>query len=368
MASGADRFFGADEIERARRYHRPLYWAVGAELALAFGVLSAFAFTAAGDVADGLPWWGAGPALAALVVAALWVAALPVSLYRHLHERRWGFGTQGALGWLSDRLRGLAVTLILTVLPLTALVAIARAWPSWWPVAGAAGAALLVLGGSFLGPVLFEPVFNRFAPLADDSLAEELRDLAKRAGVPVRDVLVADASRRTTKSNAYVSGLGRTRRVVLYDTLLSRARTRELRLVVAHELGHRRDRHVLKATLLAMGGAVAEIAALWSLLQWGRLRDVAGVEGMGDSRVVPFVLLAAGIAQLAVAPLVAAVSRRWERQADRFALALTDDPEAYEAAQRDLARANLADLDPPRALYLFLFSHPTPPERLAAAA
>src|SRR5204862_2530403 len=133
--------------------------------------------------------------------------------------------------------------------------ALARAFPQAWPLVAAPGAAVIVLVLGLLAPVVLEPVFNRFAPLDDEALSADLRALADRAGVPIRDVLVADASRRTSKENAYVSGLGRTRRVVLYDTLLGRADPPQLRLVVAHELGHRRARHVAKGTLLAMAGA-----------------------------------------------------------------------------------------------------------------
>src|SRR5258705_12928213 len=113
----------------------------------------------------------------------------------------------------------------------------------------------IVLLSSSLALAVLEPRFNRSNPLADEELAESLRALAREAGVPVRDVLVADASRRTTKENAYVSGLGATRRVVVYDTLLARGSAQEVRLVVAHELGHRRDGHVLKGTLPAPLGA-----------------------------------------------------------------------------------------------------------------
>jgi STE24 endopeptidase len=206
--------------------------------------------------------------------------------------------------------------------------------------------------------VVLEPLFNRYAPLPDEPLAAELRALAARAGVPIGNVLVVDASRRTRKANAYVSGLGRTRRVVVSDTLLAEASPAELRLVVAHELGHRRDQHVLRATLLAMAGAVAATVVVWALLGT-RVADPHGV---------PLLLLIGLGLQFAAAPALTALSRRWERAADRCALELTGDRAAFETAFRRLARTNLSDLDPPRLLYLVLFTHPTPPERLAAAA
>ena len=349
------------QVARARGYHRPLYAALLADVALGLGLLAALAFTAFGDglyePVEAWPWWARTLAFAALVVGVTAVAALPLSFWRgYVYERRWGFSTQGLGGWLADRAKSVAIAVVLTSLPVLTLVALARALPRAWPLVAVPAAALLVLALGTLAPVLLEPLFNRFAPLADAELAAELRALAERAAVPVRDVLVADASRRTRKENAYVSGLGRTRRVVLYDTLLARADPREIRLVVAHELGHRRARHVAKAIVLAMAGAAVAIVVYWAL-----------VDDAADPRATPFLLLLVSVLELAALPVVSAVSRRWEREADRFSLDLTRDAHAFERAHRELAASNLSDLDPPRALYLLLFSHPTPPERLAAA-
>src|SRR5262249_49470756 len=180
-------------------------------------------------------------------------------------------------------------------------------------LAAAGGAALAVLLAAFLAPVAIEPLFNRFAPLGDTALTADLQRLAERAGTPVRDVLVAHASRPTRKVNAYVSGLGRTRRVVLFDTLLTEAGPREARLVVAHELGHRKARHVLQRTLLAMTGAVVGIACVWALMRLPSLLDAIGATGPGDPHVIPFVLLAFSALELAALPAGAALGRRWER-------------------------------------------------------
>ena len=236
-----------------------------------------------------------------------------------------------------------------------AAVCLARAWPTWWPLPAAAGLALAVLALMFVSPVVLEPLFNRFRPLEDERLAGALRALADRAGVPVRDVLVADASRRTTRTNAYVSGLGPTRRVVVWDTLLASASEAELALVVAHELGHRRDRHVVKGTLIAMAGAVVAVLVL---------RAALGTPQPGDFPLAALVFV--GL-ELAGMPLLAWTSRRWERAADRCSLELTGDREAFACVHVALARKNLSDLSPPRLAYLMLFTHPTPPERLELA-
>jgi peptidase M48-like protein/CAAX prenyl protease-like protein len=299
-------------------------------------------------------------------VGASTVARLPLSVYRYRHERRWEFSTQGVGGWVADLAKGLAISLVLVGLTMLGLVGAARAFPHAWPVVAAAAAAALVLLLSFVAPVVLEPVFNRFRPLPDERLTAELCALADRAGVPVRDVLVADASRRTRKHNAYVSGLGRTRRVVIWDTLLEQGNERGVKVVAAHELGHRRLRHVAWGTLVGMAGAAASVVALWAVLRWSWLRDALDVTGAGDPGVVPFVIAFSTALDLAAVPLWTAMSRRFERSADRFSLELTQDPEAYESVHRGLALANLSDLDPPRLYYLALHGHPTAPERVAA--
>ena len=247
------------------------------------------------------------------------------------------------------------------------IAAAAHAWPALWPAIVAAAAAAFVLILSFVAPVILEPLFSRFTSLTDLELAGSLRSLADRAGLPVQRILVADASRRTRKLNAYVSGLGRTRRIVLFDTLLADASGREAELVVAHELGHRRAHHLAKSTLLGMLGAAAFVIVAWGLLRWPALRQSIGAASPADPRMVPFLLLLASVLGLLASPLGAALSRRWERQADVFSLELTRDLETFESTHRRLALSNLADLDPPRLLYLAWFSHPTPPERITAA-
>jgi STE24 endopeptidase len=362
--------FTAEEVERARRYHRPLYAAFAADLVLGLALLFVLAFDSWGDWlfrrVSGFPWWAATLAFSGMVIGVSLVVRLPISFWRsYLHEHQWGFSTQSVKGWLVDRAKGLLVGASLTSLTLLGFVGLARAFPTWWPAVTALAAALLVLFLSFVAPVIFEPIFNKFTPLEDEELSGELRALADRAGVPVRDVLVSDASRRTKKENAYVSGLGKTRRVVVYDTMLGRAQPRQVGLVVAHELGHRRLRHVLKGTLLGMFGMAAGVLVIWALLQSDAVLRAVGASSAGDPRVVPFVLLVGAVLQLIGMPFESALSRRWETDADRFSLRLTGDVEVFEDSFRALAESNLSDLDPPRPVYLMAFSHPTPPERIA---
>jgi STE24 endopeptidase len=340
--------FSSAEVERARQYHRPLYVALFAGLAIDLAALVALTFV---DLPR--PWWAQVVAGTAFVLGCVWAVGLPLAWWRLGHERAWGFSTQTTRAWWGDRARSLAVSVALGVPTIGGLLALAHLFPHGWPwIAATAGAGLALLV-SFVAPVVLEPVFNRFRPLEGD-LADRLRRTAERAGVPVRDVLVADASRRTTKQNAYVSGIGRTRRVVLWDTLLD-APPEEVELVVAHELGHRRMRHVQRGTILAMAGAIVFVAVLRLVRPHPEPHDAA------------LVLLVGSLLELPALPLGAALSRRWERAADRFSLTVTGDPAVFAAVHRRLALANLADLRPPKWLYYALFTHPTPPQRLAAA-
>jgi STE24 endopeptidase len=368
--STGQEVFSPEQVERARRYHRPVYVVRVLGITLSLIVLGLLAFSAFGDalhgLVDGLPWWAEALAFAALVVVVQSILHTPLAFWRgYLHEREWGFSTQTVLGWTIDRLKGLGIGVVLTAVPLFALIATVHAFPGWWPVPAAVGAALLVLLVGFIAPVVLEPVFNRFKPLPDKQLADELRELAVRAGVPVRDVLVSDASRRTRKHNAYVSGLGKTRRVVLWDTLLSRGEPGEIKLVVAHELGHRRYRHVARWTVFSMTSVAAFVVLLWLLFQWDSLLGAIGASGPGDPRVLPFVLFLGTVLELVFQPFALAISRRWERDCDRFSLDLTGDAESYQRTHRLLALENLGDLSPPRPAYLFFASHPTARERLA---
>ncbi len=352
--------FTADERARARAYHRPLYLALLVDVALAAGLLAALAWSSLGDwlfsPLTSLSPVAAAAAYAALVTAFSSVIRAPLAFWRGWwRERRWGFSTQGVGDWLGDRAKGLAVSLVLGAGAWASAVALARALPGWWALPAGAALALAVLLLSFVAPVVLEPLFNRFRPLDDEALAASLRVLSQRAGVPVREVLVADASRRTTKVNAYVSGIGRTRRVVLFDTLLEGSDPAAVEVVVAHELGHRREGHVAKFTLLAMAGAAGAVLVLWAVL---------GTR-VGDPSTLPEALLLLLALELVALAPGAWLSRRFERAADRCSLELTEQPTAFARAHLELARRNLSDLEPPRLVYLLLFSHPTAPERLA---
>jgi STE24 endopeptidase len=247
--------------------------------------------------------------LAVVLVADL--ITLPFAAWRQSVLARYGLSTQGWGGWTVDLLKSYAVSAVIGAVALLGFYTVIRLAPRWWWAFGAAGAAGLVVLLSFILPVLVEPVFNRFTPMEQGPLRNELVTMAARDGVPVRDVLVADASRRTRAVNAYVSGLGPTRRVVVYDTLLREATPAEVTSVVAHELGHAKDRDVLVGTLTGALGAALAVVALYLVGSWP-----AVVPGRGRLIAEPpgFMLIALQtVAGLVTAPAQALISRRVER-------------------------------------------------------
>jgi STE24 endopeptidase len=302
-----------------------------------------------------------------VLLFTLWLVSLPFAVRRHIVLRDHGLSTQGWAGWSVDLLKSLGVAAVTGAVVLAGFYTLTRLAPAWWWAFGAVAAAALIVVLSFVFPVVVEPLFNTFTPMPDGPLREELVTMAARDGIPVRDVLVADASRRTRGLNAYVSGLGATRRLVVYDTLLREATPGQVRSVVAHELGHTRERDSDIGALLGALGAAAAVVGLYLLGEWDALLGRAGVDSIAAPTAIGLVLAVLAVAGLVSGPLQNLVSRRIEARADQHALRLTGDPAEFAAMQLRLAEVNLADVQPPRIEYLLFATHPDTVERLAAA-
>ena len=368
------RDFTRAELAREVAFHRAVRpWSYGS-LLLGLLVAVGLALTRAGGrlvaaVARPLGGgWVWQVLLGTLVLTAIGrLVTLPLSARSEAVRRDYGLSTRTWPGWLADVGKGVLVTAALSALVLLALVGAARlARRTWWAW-GAAATAALAVAGSFAYPLVVEPVFADFTPLPAGELRADLLALADRDGVPVEEVLVADASQRTTALNAYVSGFGSSRRIVVYDTLVRDATPEEVALVVAHELGHAEARDVLTGTLLAALAGAAAVCLLALLLSWRPLLRRAGADGPGDPRVVPLLLALAAVGTLLAAPASNLVSRRVEARADVHALDLTRDTATFVATQRRLALANLSDLEPHPLAYAFFATHPGVTERLALA-
>jgi len=292
---------------------------------------------------------------------------LPLDALAERVLRRYGLSTQTWGSWLLDAVKGAAVAAVMTSLVLLAVLALVRWAPrTWWAWAAGVTAAFVIVG-SFVYPLLVEPVFNSFTSLPAGSLRTDLLSMAERDAVPVKDVLVADASRRTTSLNAYVSGFGSTRRIVVFDTLVASATPAEVKLIVAHELGHAKRQDVLVGTLLGALGSAAGVCALALLLSWAPLLRRAGASSPGDPRVIPLLLFLVAIGTLLLAPAGNLISRRIEARADVHSLDVTRDVPTFISTEQRLARTNLSDLDPNPLIYLLFSTHPTSPQRIAIA-
>jgi STE24 endopeptidase len=368
------RDFTPAQLAREDAFHAALRPWSYASLALGLVVAAVLGLTPLGarlvaavarPLGGGWAWRVVLGTLAVAVVGR--VVTLPLDVRAETVLRAYGLSSQTWGSWTADAVKGALVNGGLTALGLLAVVGLARRLPRTWWAWGAGAVAALVVAGSFAYPLVIEPVFNSFTPLPAGQLRTDLLDLAARDSVPVSDVLVADASRRTTALNAYVSGFGPSRRIVLYDTLVKHSSPQEVELIVAHELGHAKRDDVLTGTALGALGSAAGVCLLALVLSWAPLLRRAGVDGPGDGRVVALLALLVAVSTLATSPATNLVSRRIEARADVHSLDLTRDPATFRASQVRLAVTNLSDLDPSPLVYAFFSDHPTGPQRLLMA-
>ncbi|UGQ09991.1 M48 family metallopeptidase [Yinghuangia sp. ASG 101] len=374
VAPDAARDFGVAEIARGRalaEQSRPpayLSMALSLVVSLLLGLtpLGARLVTAvARPLGGGWVWQVVLGGVALLLIGR--VVALPFDARLEAVRRHHGLSVQSWGNWWLDVAKGFAMSTGLLVAVLVALFALVRHWPrAGWPIAAGAG-ALLVVALSFLYPLVVEPAFNSFHRMPDGPLRTSLLELAEKDGVPVDDVLVADASRRTTALNAYVSGFGSTRRIVVYDTTLNAASPREIELIVAHELGHAKRHDVLHGTLIGAAGVAAGICLTGLATTWRPLLRRASADSAGDPRALALLLAVVAVVVTVSGPVQMLVSRRLEARADVHALDLTRDPEGFAAMQRRLALTNQANLTPNPVLHALFASHPAAAQRIALA-
>ncbi|HEX3317678.1 MAG TPA: M48 family metallopeptidase [Solirubrobacteraceae bacterium] len=353
-------YFSDGQIERARRFRRPNLALFGLSLAIEGAVLGLLVRRPPAFLRGRDRPLARAAAAGAGVTAGLTVAGLPVAALLRRRSLQAGLTTQSWGGWAVDQAKALGIGVPLSAAGGALFLGLVRRKPqTWWlPAAGATvGLSVVFL---FVGPVLLDPIFNRFDPLPEGPLRDTVLRLAQAAGVDVGEVFSVDASRRTTAANAYVNGLGATKRVVLYDTLLRDFTPAEVDLVVAHELAHVRHRDLPRG--LRFMAAVAPVAVHAAQRVVEAL--VPDPEQRRTATVVPAGALALGLVSFALTAASNQLSRRIERRADTYALQLTDAPEPFIAFEQRIAVKNLADPDPPRWLTVLLGTHPPTVERI----
>ena len=363
------RYFSDEEIDRAEDF-RGGQRALGlASLAVELGLLAALALwrppplRRAMKAAERRPLLG-GAAVAGGISLILTIAGVPIGAWAHERAVDVGLSTQSLGSWLTDVVRSAGISAVFAALGgLIAIALIRRLRERWW-VAGAGVVVAFAIVFSWLAPVVIAPLFNDFDELPAGGIRSEVITLGEEAGVDIGEVYEVDASRRSTSLNAYVGGLGPTKRVVLYDNLIREEDPATIRSVVAHELGHVDADDIWRG--IAYIAIVAPLGVLWVQLAAGGFTRRTGDDSRSPA-VLPALALSLAIASFALGIPGQALSRQIERRADSFALELTKEPEAFIELQRRLALANISDPDPP-GLYQAVFgSHPTTVERIGAA-
>jgi STE24 endopeptidase len=294
------------------------------------------------------------------------VLEIPFSLYSTFRiERRYGFNTTTPGLWLTDFLKTTAISALLLAILVSAALLLVQHSPALWWLWVWCFFALFSITMIYLSPYLIEPLFSKFEPLGDPELEEEIRTLLGRGGLKVKGVMKMDASRRSLHSNAYFTGIGRVKRIVLYDTLLKQMERAELLAILSHEAGHWKKGHLWKRLVLVELASLAVFYAVHLLIDWG---GMPGLFGVAEASFVAQILMISfifSIASFPLTPIGSWLSRRNEWEADRFATELSGRPEALASALIKLSRENLANLHPHPVYAWFYYSHPPVVERVA---
>ncbi|WP_429885421.1 M48 family metallopeptidase [Geoalkalibacter halelectricus] len=292
---------------------------------------------------------------------------VPFNLYHHfVIEERYGFNTLTWRLWFSDLLKGTLISLVLMGLLLTGALWLVQASPAWWWLWVWGFFALFSQFVMYVSPYVIEPLFFKFEPVRRPGLEERITALMERAGLKVSRVFQVDASRRSRHSNAYFTGIGRVKRIVLFDTLIEQMDDDEILAVLAHEVGHWKKRHVLKRLVVAQALALVALFAAHHLITAGVLPGLLGLEQASFFAQILILSLLATLIGFPLAPLSSWLSRRDEYQADHFAVELSGAPEALASGLVTLSRENLANLHPHPWYAAFHYSHPPVVERVRA--
>ena len=355
-------YFTPDQLDRARDYRHGQLVIFGASLVVEAAVLVWLVRRPPARLRDArrplLMAAGAGAALS----VGLTAAQLPLSAIAHQRSVDVGLSTQDWGEWLADVGKAAGIGAVFAGVGGAAAIALMRRLSrAWW-----APGSVMVIGFAaatlYLSPVVLDPIFNRFTALPDGPTRSDVLALAREAGVDVGQVYEVDASRRTTASNAYVTGLGRTKRVVLYDNLLKDFTRDEVRLVVAHELGHVHYRDVPRGLLY-----VALVAPFGLLGAAGLTQRLAPDEPRPGPAALPALAVSVAVVSLGVTTIANQLSRRIEARADSYSLRLTGAPEPFIGFERGIALRNVADPDPPAWITFLLATHPPTVDRIGIA-
>jgi STE24 endopeptidase len=370
------RYFTEEDIERGTEYRRAFIpGSVASELVF-WGLLAWLVLGNGGRrLADRAGMLSGGNFIVQVLLVALALALLfrlirfPITFYHgYLLEGTFGFRRLDFLPWLWRLLKGWAIGGGMEVLVAIAFFFTIRRFPDrWLPISIAGGAAITyILTVSW--HAIFLPMFYQVSPLPPGPLRDGVAELAARAGVPVQEIRLVDQSRVSGHTNAFFAGIGGRREIYLFDTLSEQHDVPEVLAVVAHEIGHWRHQHVLKGWAIGVATMALGFTVLYFLLRSPAFLAAAGARGPTDPALIPVLWALMSAGTIAVAPFGNAVSRHYERQADRAAIELIPDPQIFVTMKVDAARANRSNLTPHPVLVFWNATHPPVIERIEMAA
>lgn len=369
--------FSADEIDQGLSYslgNRLLMWtSTGLQLiALTIIVFGGWSVRLRGWCykRSGGRWFPAVLLMGLVIFFGLELLDLPIRLTRFGYRHYWEMTEQTLPEWFGDYGKSLLVSLIIGGVLYIGFYLLVRWLPRWWWAPAATGISVSAVVFAALLPLVVAPLFNTFTPLSQTKYAhmeKNIRKLADRAGVPVQEVYVADASRQSKHTNAYFTGFGATQQIVLYDTLLKEHPDDEIESIMAHEIGHWLHAHIVKGIVFGSIGAFLGCFLLSRLLLWAVNRRPFYLTAPYDPAGWPAIVLAVCLSEWAIMPVMNIVSRHFEYEADYTALELAGKPKAFIDAEKRLARVNVMNVAPTR-LSVWLFStHPTVVDRIRMA-
>ena len=308
-----------------------------------------------------------GELFIAILAVLLWIVGLPFSLVSTFSiEARYGFNRTTPRIYVVDTLKSLGISVVLGTIVLLGLFwFMDRTGRFWWIWAfGAMTVLQLIL--TILGPLVIAPLFNKFTPIAEGELKDHILALARKLGFRTSGIFVVDASKRSRHSNAYFTGLGRVKRIVLFDTLVNTSTEEEILSVLAHEIGHEKKNHIRKGLAISLVLSLAGFWILSLLLPWTPFYQAFGLQHPSYPGILVLLALCSGPFTFVLQPLFSMRSRHQEYEADRFAVHGVGSAAGMKSALLRLSRDNLSNLTP-HPLYSFIhYSHPTPAERIAA--
>ena len=296
------------------------------------------------------------------------ILTFPLTVYEdYFREHKYGLATQTFGPWMGDQMKGLGVNLLLGGLLAMLLFGIVRRLPRTWWIWGAVVTTLFLIFVSLIAPVFIFPIFNKVTRLDDPKVVDPILSMARANGIPAKNVYEIDASRQTTRMSANVSGFGNTMRITLNDNLLRRASPEEIQAVMGHEMGHYVMNHIYKGIMFFLIVTVLAFACMhwaldWTLQRWGEKRQIRGV---GDTAVLPLVVLLVSIFSFVITPVMNTFTRTQEYEADMYGLNTSREPDGF--AQAAIHLGEYRKMNPGPIEEWIFFDHPSGRNRIYAA-